>query len=797
MMAAKRSQFVSLFALLLLASCAAEQPKFEATLASTRRALVSGEIKEALAHFESQAREAEASAASAWFPQEYWEAATAAYREASRAAFFAGQLQRSIAHGEKALEIARKTNEPRLKLWAVDQLIQVYSAVRNFDRARQFTKEGFEVVTELPPNTNPRISWEGALYYKLGLDLMRQREYDKAIDAISRSVNLHENYLADLRSWRTPNLTLLRTETSTLLVRLTDLGAAYRQAGKLDQALEQYERAFNVINEQGLDYAFQGRLYEDVGEIQRQQKKFSQALENFKKALALAEKQGTPGGLRSASVAIGNVLRQTGKAREAIPYYQTAIQQVESLRSRLESEEYRQSFFEGAIGPYINIMLALIATKNPAEAFNYNERARSRAFLDVLGSKVQLARGGALLEEERSLQARIATLQARMRGQEADAPLRPQLRQELESAQKAYSDFLVRVRNENKEQASLMNVEPLTLKEVQELLDPGITVLEYFVTPQAVLLWVVEKDRLRFVRIAATRGDLLSKVASLRDSIYQLGEKAKFATISQELYKLLIEPALPHIRGKELLIIPHDVLHYLPFQALLSGQEKYLIQDYPIYYLSSASLMKFTKEKSRASRENVLVLGNPSLGDEAYNLRFAEREAREVARVFPKSTIFLRDQATKGRAISHSSKYDILHFAVHGELKEDDPLSSGLLLAGDEGQKDGLLKVSEIFSLNLKADTVVLSACETGLGKITSGDEIIGLTRAFIYAGAPSVVTTLWKVNDRASYELMREFYTNLKTAKKSEALRQAQLKTMKEFPHPFFWAAYGLTGEP
>ena len=123
-------------------------------------------------------------------------------------------------------------------------------------------------------------------------------------------------------------------------------------------------------------------------------------------------------------------------------------------------------------------------------------------------------------------------------------------------------------------------------------------------------------------------------------------------------------------------------------------------------------------------------------------------------------------------------------------------MSSALLLAR-AGNDDGKWKVSEIFSLNLKADLVVLSACETGLGKISNGDEIIGLTRAFIYAGTPSVITTLWKVNDRATFELMKEFYANLKTAKKSAALRQAQLKTMKEFPEPFFWAAFGLTGEP
>ena len=342
-----------------------------------------------------------------------------------------------------------------------------------------------------------------------------------------------------------------------------------------------------------------------------------------------------------------------------------------------------------------------------------------------------------------------------------------------------------------------MNVEPLTLKQVQDILEPAVTILEYFVISDAVLLWVVEKDRLRFVYMPIDRSDLVFKVTALRESVYQMGEKEKFDALSQELFKLLIEPALPHAQGKELLIIPHDVLHYLPFQALLSSQGKYLIQDYPIYYLSSASLMQFTKEKRRASRddEKALALGNPSLGDEAYNLRFAEREVREIAKDYPNSTVFVKEQATKSNVISLSPQNDILHFAVHAEFNQQNPMSSALLLA-KEGKDDGRLKVGEIFSLNLKADMVVLSACETGLGKNNSGDEIIGLTRAFIYAGTPSVITTLWKVNDRASYELMREFYSNLKTMKKSEALRQAQLKTMKEFPEPFFWAAYQLTGE-
>jgi CHAT domain-containing protein len=501
---------------------------------------------------------------------------------------------------------------------------------------------------------------------------------------------------------------------------------------------------------------------------------------------------------------MGDLLRQTKGPSESIPYYQRAISVIESSRAGLESEELRTSFFEGKGPVYTAMILAYIEGKNWEEGFNYNERARSRAFLDVLGSKVQLA-GGSLLEEERSLQAQINSLRARMSAADEvdadeEAPQeeedQQQLKEDLAAAQKVYNDYLAKVRKENKEQASLMNVEPLTLKEVQEQLDSGETLLEYSVARDQIVLWVVEKEQSTAVVLPVPRRELVARVTALRNRISQPDQQAETRKRSQNLYELLIRPALPHIHGKELVIVPHDVLHYLPFQMLLSPQGKYLIEEFPIRYLSSASLMQFTRGKRRASRETTLAMGNPSLGDPAYELRFAEREVRELAQIYSKSDVFLREQATKSKAVSLSPTHDILHFAVHAEFNEEDPMSSALLLAV-EGKEDGKLKVSEIFSLNLKADAVVLSACETALGKISNGDEIIGLTRAFIYAGTPSVIATLWKVNDRASYELMSAFYSSLKTMKKSEALRQAQLKTMKEFPQPFYWAAYALTGEP
>jgi CHAT domain-containing protein len=162
----------------------------------------------------------------------------------------------------------------------------------------------------------------------------------------------------------------------------------------------------------------------------------------------------------------------------------------------------------------------------------------------------------------------------------------------------------------------------------------------------------------------------------------------------------------------------------------------------------------------------------------------------------PQATVLIRADATEAQVKKLIETAGVVHFATHGELDESDPLASALLLAPGGGE-DGRFEVRELFGFDLHARLVVLSACETGLGKLSRGDEIVGLQRAFIYAGTPAVVTTLWKVDDRASFELIRAFYERLGREGPTQALRQAQLTTMRNFPHPFAWAAFGLTGAP
>jgi CHAT domain-containing protein len=208
-------------------------------------------------------------------------------------------------------------------------------------------------------------------------------------------------------------------------------------------------------------------------------------------------------------------------------------------------------------------------------------------------------------------------------------------------------------------------------------------------------------------------------------------------------------------------------------------------------------VIRFTREKAARPRSGPLVgIGNPDLGRSALDLAYAEQEVASLRARFPAATLLLGAEATRGRVRLLAPGARVLHFATHAELDDRDPLGSAILLAPSDGT-NGRLEVHEIYGWSLAAELVVLSACETALGPVSEGDELVGLARAFIYAGAPSVVATLWQVDDRASAALMDRFYAGFATgATKAHALRAAQFEALRELGDPFFWAAYQLTGD-
>ena len=223
-----------------------------------------------------------------------------------------------------------------------------------------------------------------------------------------------------------------------------------------------------------------------------------------------------------------------------------------------------------------------------------------------------------------------------------------------------------------------------------------------------------------------------------------------------------------------------------------------LIDAYSPRLLPSASVLVYLSNQPQPQADqSTLVLGNPDLDDPSLDLPYAQQEASALGQLLQNSRVLLREEATETAVKRFGDGFSRVHLASHGLFDPENPLQSGLLLAGD-GENDGKLTVSELYQTRLNVDLITLSACETGLGKVSSGDDVIGFTRGFLYAGARSIVSSLWKVDDRATGELMQRFYSALERhGDKRRALREAQLSLRKAgYDHPYFWAAFNITGE-
>lgn len=743
-----------------------------------------GGADEALRLIEEAARQYEV--------QREWQQASRTYHAATLLAESIGNYQKTISYAKKNLEIIREhlSHEGRRARQALQLLAKAYLAVNDPDRA-------LPLIDEALPKRIPKATKGASVYSNLHStlgDIYRMKgDFKTALKHHQEALTVQETALADaLSQTRRRKLPEYPVMKERYLRHLTALAQDHLALREYDNSLKQAGTLLQKASEFGYRN-WEAEGYRLLGDIALRKQDRVTALSNYRQALSLGEKISAPGASLWSHVGSARAYLAQGKADQATGHLERAMRIVEAMRSFLQSEELRSSFFEDKTQVYSEAVLAQLQLGREEQAFHTSERARARAFLDLLGTRVSLSRSRELIAEEMELKRRLAELKLSAEDEEDEEVERPK-KQEVQASQKTYAEFLAKVRQESKEQASLMTVEPLSLKQVQELLDPGQTLLEYFVTSEKTLLWVVDRDRVTTLSVAITRKDLIARLNTLRQAFSELKPLEEYQKASQGLYRLLIQPGLLHIKGKEIVVIPHDVLHYLPFQALYSPQGKYLIQDYSLSYLSSASLLQFVKEKRKAKGDRVLAFGNPDLGDPAMNLRFAEIEAREVQRLYPQSTVLLRKEATEESAKGLSSQYDILHFATHAELKGEDPLSSAVLLAKD-GKEDGRLEVREIFGMDLKAALVVLSACETGLGKLSSGDELVGLTRAFIYAGTPSVVASLWKVEDSSTAALMASFYRNLKTMTKVEALRQAQLEMIRGGKHSDLLARRGVGG--
>lgn len=480
----------------------------------------------------------------------------------------------------------------------------------------------------------------------------------------------------------------------------------------------------------------------------------------------------------------GRIAESEGDYEGAVRYYERAIQEIEEQRSSINTEASKIGFVGDKQEAYHGLISVLFRLGRHEKAFEYTERSKARALVDMLATKQSffIHKG-----DPASAEITLAKLKA------AESELRVQGAR-VYAEQKGRRGLVVQIKSELQrsfpELASLVTVTSLTAKETQSLVPSDEILVEYYYSGEDLFAFVLGKKGLRAVKLAGK--GLVSRVHHFRKAISNPGT-SEYLTVSQQLYDRLMAPLLDLLGDANLLIVPHGVLHYLPFNALYSGSE-YLIDRHNIRVLPSAGVLKFLKRVPKGE-QSMLALGNPALGTPQMDLKYAQKEALAVGRAWPETKVLLREHATETAVKVLGGGFKILHFATHGSFKPEAPLESSLLLARDR-DNDGILTVGELYDMKLNASLVTLSACETALGKVKMGDDVVGFTRGFLYAGANSIVSSLWKVDDKATSILMQEFYRSLKENNKQTALRSAQLKVRKEYnPHPFFWAAFQITG--
>lgn len=715
----------------------------------------------------------------------------------SIAALRLGLYQKAISSGTRSIDLFKR-NVDHLDAADLRRLVAAYgqtgSAFRSagdFTQARQVLEEGLQFAETTLQGRAESIGL-GNLSQALAMTAYAQRDYQRAAALDTRVVQIFGEVSAHLPR-RAPERARANIQRH-LVTGLIRLGRDHIALGHPAEAEAVLDRALKEAGTAGLTPVVQLELVRARAQLAVARRDWAQVVVLCDRALILANRMKWMGMLPWLNSTRARGLNGLGRGDEALTAVRDAVSAVEELRAGLGNAELRTDFLENRQTIYQQAVQLALHAQRPDEAFSYAERSRARAFLDLLGNDTTLSKGRtrALVDEEVRLRARLAEIQA-----QADASSEtgqsPRIHRLAEAADRDYRAFLARVRKESLEQASLMTVEPVMLPEIQALIPDGTTLLEYFVGDGEVILWVVDRQHVAAFRTPGGRRSLVEQVRRFRGAIADRAPIGDVEAQARALYDRLLGPARRAIRGDRLLVVPHGILHYVPFSALRSPDGRWLIEEFTLSTLPSASVLRYLADKGVSAPARALVIGNPDLGPDLA-LPWAQREAQMVGDRVSEATVLVRRDATEAQVKRLLATAGLVHFATHGELRASDPRSSALLLMPGDGE-DGRLEVREVFGLELHARLVVLSACETGLGQLNSGDELIGLQRAFLYAGTPTVVTTLWKIDDRASYELIRAFYDHLQRAGPAEALQRAQRDTMRAFPHPFAWAAFGVTG--
>jgi CHAT domain-containing protein len=728
-----------------------------------------------------------------------------------------GDYLHALEYLHKSIVMATESRETARAAGINNSLGILYLNQRDYAKAIDFFQNGLKFATDAKDRFK-----EADILLNLGVAYQFSQDYPSSLIKLKLALDLAKqiNY-------------------SELLVLIQEaMGVVYSAQAKYGDALHTLDAALLTARGTG-DKTRIAELLWRRSQVNLANHDASKSIENATEAINIAEQLSLKNVRYLALTELGKAYRSRGENDLAMQTFKKVTAQIEEMRNQVAGlENERQLFFEDKVVPYHEVVDMLLTSNkagNNEQALLTAESAKARVLLDVFGSgKIDLGKvtSEPEKEEERKLNQRIVDLNNQISQEKAkrdsDSVALKNFDEQLRAARTQYETFQDSLYaaypelNKKQTQTTLPS-----LGEINNLLDEKTAFLEYVVADSKTYLLVLTKGEnqsspvVRAYPIAISATEMTKRTNVFRDMITT---QSSFADEARNFYDLLLKPAEQQLKGKTALcLVPDGILWDLPFQALEPRNGHYLLEDYAISYAPSLSVLKemFARTKTECRCSSLLAFGNPTMpaeiaanikatyrGENLGPLPDAEMEVDALKSIWGpySSRVLIGANARKNIFRSESSRYSIIHLATHGILDDTSPMYSRLVMsrADDDPRDDGLLEARDIMRLDLHADLVVLSACNTARGRFGAGEGMIGMSWAFFVAGVPTMVASQWKVDSASTAKLMIDFHKRLKESpathpqNKAIALQQAALSLMKDarYRHPYFWAGFVMVGK-
>jgi len=724
---------------------------------------------------------------------------------------------------EDALKIALALENTEDESTCLTNIGGIYIKIGNYNKALEYLTKALTIDKQLGDNVYicTDLNSIGTTFRIKGLQSGNKEDFNKALDYFKDCLKLLKKVKDK------------RTEVEVL----NNIGTVNTDLKKYNDAQKYFKLGYEKAGEIK-DVEAMGMILNNIGIVHYNLGNYEESTKYYERAINIAIGIEGKKILWEAYLEIARAYEKQKKLMEALDNYKKSIDVIETIRSQIDLEELKAKYLgtNKRIDAYHYLIHLLISfpqshpeEEYKLEAFNYLERAKARSFLDSLElANINIAQeiDFKLQNKEKELMKDISKLYAKLLAVEHSSEEKNVMNKKLKSKENELDSLKREMRTKSPAYANLIYPENITLYEAQrKLLDSNTAFFAYCLGKEHSYAFVITKKDFRIFplppreNIQRQVSDYLKVISDKENKNFKQG---------YELFSALVLPGLDE-NIKNIIFIPGDILHFLPFETLITQKEKrsWLIKDYNIAYAPSISSLREIIQRKKSNgpkpRMDILAFGDPFFGpweagengkdifqdyytSSAFNffrLKYSGFEIDKISSLFKKRKrkIFRREEANKEQLINHSlENYKIIHFATHSIIDDNIPARSSIVLSLDEDlTQDGFLQMREIYNLKLNSDLVTLSSCQTGLGEFIKGEGIEGINRAFFYAGASSVLMSLWAVNDQASYQLMERFYFHLRSSDSiMSALRKAKLELIDSntLSHPYYWAGFIVSGK-